>query len=324
MTDRRFSTWLTVIAAAAFAALPSSVYAAWPEKTVRIVVSNAAGGPTDALARILANEFSARLRATFIVENKAGAASNIGISSVGNAEPDGYTLLVTTSAIHVNPALSDKLSYDPIASFAPISLLATSPLIIASSPKLPVKTLADLVKLAKEKPDFLNFSSPGRGTSAFFAAEVIKSHANIQMAHVPHSGAALAAQAVLTGAVQLTSTAIESGQPLVESGQLVALAVTSERRWRGLPQTPTLIELGYTNVPIEFEVGFYAPAKVDPAILKQLSTLTVETLRRKDMAERLSNFQMEIVASSPEALRARQVKSLKFFRDLAAKTGLKQ
>ena len=313
-----------VVAIASLVAACSSAIAAWPEKTVHIIVSNAPGGPTDALARILANEFTGVLGKPFVVENKPGAASNIGIASVGNAEADGYTLLVTTGAIHVNPALSDKLNYDPIASFAPISLLATSPLIIASSPNLGVRSIADLIKLAKEKPDLLNYSTPGRGTAANFAAEVLKSQAGITMAHVPHSGAGLAAQAVLTGAVQVTSTAIEAGQPLVESGQLVSLAVTGEKRWRGLPQTPTLIELGITPVPIEFEVGFYAPAKTDAAIVARLSKLTVETLRRKDITERLGSFQMEIVASPPEQLRARQIKQLEFYRDLARRTGLKQ
>ena len=322
MTHKRTISWITTIAATLFIATQPGL-AAWPERTVRIVVSNAPGGPTDALARILANEFSLNLGTTFIVENKPGAASNIGIASVANAEPDGHTLLVTTGAMTVNPAISDKLSYDPLTSFAPISLLATSPLIIASSPKLPVKTMADLIKLAKAQPDLLNYSTPGRGTAANFAAELIKSRTGITMAHVPHAGAAPAAQAVLTGAVQLMSNAIESGQPMVEAGQLVALAVTGAKRWPALPQTPTLIELGLADVPIEFEVGFYAPAKIEPAIVGKLSALTVDALRKKEIVERLKSFQMEIVASSPDELRKRLVTSLAFYGDLARKTGLK-
>jgi tripartite-type tricarboxylate transporter receptor subunit TctC len=317
---------LTAIAALllTMATAASAAAQAWPEKTVRIIVSNAAGGPTDALARILANEFSVALKATFIVENKPGAASNIGIAHVAQAEPDGHTLLVTTGAMTINPALSDKLSYDPPTHFAPISLLATSPLIFASAPSLPVRSMADLVKLAKEKPDLLNYSTPGRGTSANMIAELIKHRYGAGMAHVPHSGAGLAAQAVLTGAVQVTSTAIESAQPLVENGQLIGLAVTGEKRWRGLPQVPTLMELGMADMPIEFTVGFYAPAKVPAPIVNRLAELTAETLRRPDIAQRLATFQMEIVASSPQALRERMIKELAFYRDLVGRIGLKQ
>lgn len=315
---------LSAIAIGAVVASVAPAIAAWPEKTIRIVVSNAPGGPTDALARILANEMAQPLNATIIVENKPGAASNIGITFVARAEPDGHTLLVTTGAITVNPALSDKLGYDPITDFATISLLATSPLVFASAPKLGLKSMADLVKLAKEKPDLLNYSTPGRGTSANLAAEVVKFRTGIKMAHVPFSGAALAAQAVLTESVQLTSTAIESAQPLIESGRLTGLAVTGEKRWRDLKDVPTLIELGLSDVPIEFLVGFYAPAKTPPAIVTRLSDLARQTLRRADIAERLKSFQMEIHASTPEAHGARIAKELAFYRDLVAKTGLKQ
>lgn len=320
----RATATIVALSTALTAAAGIAPVSAWPEKTVRIIVSNAAGGPTDALARILANEFSAALKATFIVENKPGAASNIGITHVAQAEPDGHTLLVTTGAMTINPALSDKLSYEPTTHFSPISLLATSPLIFASAPSLPVRSMADLVKLAKDKPDLLNYSTPGRGTSANIIAELIKHRFGAGMAHVPHSGAGLAAQAVLTGAVQVTSTAIESAQPLVENGQLIGLAVTGEKRWRGLPQVPTLIELGMADMPIEFTVAFYAPAKVPPAIVDRLAQLTVETLRRPDIAARLSTFQMEIVASSPQALRERVTKELGFYRDLAKRIGLRQ
>jgi len=315
----------TVVTTAVVAALAGAapVSAAWPERTVRIIVSNAPGGPTDALARILASELSPALNGTVIVENRPGAASNIAISYVANAEPDGYTLLMTTGAITINPALSDKVTYNTLTSFEPISLLATSPLIIASAPKLGLKSMADLIKLAKEKPDSLNFSSPGRATAAFIAAEVVKANTGISMAHVSHTGAGLAAQALLTGSVEVTSNAIESVMPLVESGKATPLAVSGERRWHALPDTPTLIELGLSDVPIEFMVGFYAPAKTPPEIVSRLSKLTQEILRRKDIVDRLKTFQMELIVSDPQVLRKRLEREVPFYREMAVKIGLK-
>ena len=325
----KYSSWLRMCFALCLFQLAPLLHvgaacAAYPDKTIRIVVSNAPGGPTDALARVLAHEFAPLLGGTVIVENKPGAASNIGITSVARAEPDGYTLLVTTGAITVNPALSDKLSYDPLTDFSPICLIATSPVVIAAASTLGVASMGELIKLAKQQPDLLSYSSPGWGTASNFAAELLKFKSGLKMAHVPHTGAAPATQAVLSGAVQLTSNALDSVQPSIEAGHLKGLAVTSAKRWRGLPDVPSLMELGLAEAPIEFMVALFAPARTPTAIVTRLSELSRQVLQRPDVNARLNGLGLDIIAGTPDDLKNRIATEIVFYRELAAKTGLRQ
>lgn len=307
----------------ALLALVAPGHAAWPERIIKIVVTNQAGGPTDEVARLLANDMAPLLGATMVVENRPGAASNIGITAVARAEPDGYTLLLAPTSITVNPAISEKVPYDPVKDFAPISLATTSPVVFAITPKLGVTTMAGLVDHAKKNPGKLNYSSPGVGTVPHLAAELFKQRAGIEMAHVPHAGNAPAVQSVLTGAVELNSGSLQPSQQLIESKQLVGLAVTSEKRWRGLPDLPTMAELGYPGFVIESMFSLFAPARTPADILDKLAAAAATVLRKPENVQRLNASGLEVAAGGPDVLAARVAREVPLWRDLAAQAGIK-
>lgn len=298
--------------------------AAWPDRTIKIIVPSQAGGPTDEVARLLANEMGPLLGATFIIENRVGAASNIGITAAARAEPDGYTFLLTATSITVNPAISDKVNYDPIKDFAPISLTTTSPVVFTIDPKLGLKTLADFVALAKREPNKVNFSSPGVGSVPHLAGELLKQRAGIQMAHVPFAGNAPAVQAVLSGSVQMNSGSLQPSQSLIESGQLVGVAVTGPSRWRGLPNVPTMTELGYKDFVMESSFSFFAPARTPQEILDKVAKAAEAVLKRPEVVTKLNNSGLEVPAGGPDVLRARVAAEVPFWRELAIKAGIKK
>lgn len=315
----------TIAAVALLASAGSTAaHAAWPtDKVIRIIVPSAAGGPTDEVARLLANEMTPMIGGTFIVENRPGAASNIGITAVARAEPDGYTLLLTATSITVNPAISDKVPYDPVKDFEPISLAVTSPVVFAISPKLGVNTIADFVAAARKQPDSFNYSSPGVGSVPHLAAELFRSRAGMQMAHVPHAGNAPAVQAVLSGAVQFNSGSLQPSQGLIEAGQMVGLAVSGAQRWRGLPNVATMTELGYSDFVIESMFSLFAPARTPPDIVDRLAKAAETILKRPETVKKLNDSGLEVAAGGPDVLRARVAREVPLWRDLAEKAGIK-
>jgi tripartite-type tricarboxylate transporter receptor subunit TctC len=299
-------------------------WAAWPaDKVIRIIVTNQPGGPTDEVARLLAIEMGPLLGGTLIVENRPGASSNIGITAAARADPDGYTLLLAPTSITVNPAISEKVNFDPIKDFAPISLAVTSPVVFALTPKLGVGTLAGLVELARKQPDLINYSSPGVATVPHLAAELFKKSAGIQMTHVPHVGTAPAAQSVLTGAVHLNAGSMQPAQQLIEAGQMIGLAVSGAKRWRGLPNVPTMTELGYSDFVVEAMFSLFAPARTPPDIVDKLAQTAETVLKRPDAIRRLNATGLEVIAGGPDVLRARVAHEVPFWRELALKAGIK-
>ena len=245
--------------------------AAYPERTVTLIVPFAPGGPTDIIARILADSLSKSLKQSFIVENRAGAAGNTGMGAAARAQPDGYTLLLTSTAIAVNTALYKNLPYDPIKDFVPISELVNSPNLLIANTKSGINTVADLVARAKAAPGTFNYSSPGTGTKSYLTAEELKQRAGIDMAHIPYRGAGPAAAAVLEGTVQIGSVALPAAEGMVKSGQLKALAVTGPKRWFSMPDVPTLIESGYPGFVSETFSALFAPAGTPPDIVALLA-----------------------------------------------------
>src|ERR1700710_2702091 len=214
--------------------------AGYPERPIKIIVRFAYSGPTDIMARILTTSLGDAIGGSIIVENKPGAGGNIGIGAAAHAEPDGYTLLVTSSAYVVNPGLYTSIPYDPYKDFAPVAELGTSPNVILVNPKLAVNSIADLVVYAKAHPDELNYASPGVGTTPQLSAELFKIVAGIQMTHVPFSGAGPAIQAILGGTTQVAFAALPPAHAHIASGALKALAVTGAHRWFDLPEVPTM------------------------------------------------------------------------------------
>src|SRR5438477_3953239 len=235
--------------------------AAYPERPISVVVPFAPGGPTDIIARILSIAFSQALGQQVIVDNRGGAAGNIGMGQVARATPDGYTLLLSSTAIAVNPSLFKSLPYDPIKDFAPISELVNAPNVLVVRPDSGINTIADLVAQAKANPQKFNYSSPGAGTKSHLTGELLKLRAGIQMVHVPFRGAGPAAQAVLANTVQVGSVALGAAETLIQDGQLRALAVTSAKRWFSLPNVPTMIEAGFPDFISDSFYAAFAPAR---------------------------------------------------------------
>jgi tripartite-type tricarboxylate transporter receptor subunit TctC len=258
-----------------------------------------------------------------IIENKAGAGGNIGIGAAAHAEPDGYTLLITSSAYVVNPGLYARIPYDPYKDFAPIAELGTSPNVIVVSPKLGINSIAELIARAKADPNELNYASPGIGTTPHLSIELLKIVGGIQITHVPFSGAAPAIQAVLGGTTQIACAALPPARPLIESGALKALATTGAHRWFDLPDVPTMVELGYRDFIADTFQGFLAPAKTAPAIVELLSTKSVEILKTPKIAEQLRNDGFEVIANGPEGMRKRIEDEVPKWRDIIAKAGIK-
>jgi tripartite-type tricarboxylate transporter receptor subunit TctC len=296
--------------------------AGYPSRPVKIIVPFAPAGPTDIMARTVAAHLGDAIGGSVIVDNRAGAGGNIGIGYAAHAEPDGYTLLITSSAYVVNPSLYAKIPYDPYKDFAPIAELGTSPNVILVDPKLGINSIAELFAKAKADPNLLNYSSPGIGTTPHLSGELLKIVGGVQIAHVPYSGAGPAIQAILGGIVQLCVAALPPAHPYIESGALKALAVTGAHRWFDLPEVPTMVELGYKDFIADTFQGFLAPAKTPPEIVELLSTKAIEVLKIPAVAEQLRNDGFEVIANGPEGMRKRIADEVPKWRDVIAKAGI--
>jgi tripartite-type tricarboxylate transporter receptor subunit TctC len=308
-------------AALCFAASPAR--AAYPEKTITLIVPFAPGGPTDIIARIISTAFQKSLGQSVIVENRPGAAGNIGMGLAARAAPDGYTLLLASTAIAVNPALFNNLPYDPFRDFLPISELVNAPNVVVVRADAGMNTLADLIARAKAAPGTFNYSSPGAGTKSHLTGEQLKLRAGIQMVHVPYRGAGPAALAVLEGTVQVASVALPPAEPLIKDGKLKALAVTGAQRWFSLPDVPTMIESGFPGFISDTFNALFAPAGTPPEIVALLARESQAALRGADAREQARRAGFEIVAGTPEQLGARLAAEIPSVRELVARAGIK-
>ena len=302
----------------------SAALAAYPERVVKIVVANSPGGPSDIIARFMAAALQEQLGKTFIVENKGGGGGNIGMGSVARADPDGYTLLLATSAYAVNPGLYASLPYDPFNDFAAIAELATSPNIFTVRSELAVATMPELVALAKAQPEKFNVSTPPIGTTPQLEAEVLKIREGLQqMASIVFSGGGEALQAVLSGTVQLSSGVLAPALPQIKAGAIKGLAVTGAKRWRDLPNVPTMLEAGYKDFVFETYTALLAPARTPPEIVSRLEQESLAILRRPGMGAKLTELGFEVQAKSGKQHMARVAKEVPMFREIIAQAGIK-
>jgi tripartite-type tricarboxylate transporter receptor subunit TctC len=324
ITRRRLLRSAGIAAAAAPLIGQRTAYAAWPERPVRLVIPFGPGGPVDVIARIIAPMLSERLGQSFFVENKPGATGNIGVSLAARAEPDGYTVLITSSTFVINPFLYAKVPYDPVNDFLPLVDLAGSPTAYAVHPSLGIKSVAEFVALAKERAGKLNYASSGFGTPAHLAGEFFKIRAGIDMQHIPYNGGGPAVQALLTRAVDLVSAALPSAHPQISGGTLTGIAVTGEKRWFDLPNIPTMIEAGYPGFVVDTFTCMLVPAKTPQPIADALSKETIAILQLEDVRKRLRSVGFEASAGGAEALRARIARELPLWRDVAEQAGIKQ
>jgi tripartite-type tricarboxylate transporter receptor subunit TctC len=290
-----------------FAATSALAQGGYPDRPVRIIVPFPAGGPADALARIVGERLAQSLGKPFVIENKAGAGGNIGMEQGARAAPDGYTLtLAPVGNLTVAPALYAKLPYDPAKDYAPITVLAVVPNVLIVHPSVPVKTVAELVALAKAKPGSLNYASPGNGSIPHLAAELFKRMAGVDIVHVPFNGVAPATNAVLSGEVQMFFAQSSSALPQWRAGKVVALGVATRKRLGSAPELPTIAEQGFPDFEARSWYGLVAPAGTPAAIVDRLHGEIVRALSLPEVRERIAGLGAEPVGNSPGEFAAMQ------------------
>ena len=278
---------------------PFAYSQAYPTKPVRMVVGFAPGGAPDFLARIIGQKLNESLGQTIVVDNRPGATGNIGAEIVAKAPPDGYTLLMGTVSLAISATLYGKLPFSVTRDFAPVTLVASVPLILVVHPLVPAKSVKDLIQLAKSKPGSLNYASVGNGSPQHLSGELFKSMAGVNMAHIPYKGGAPATAAVLGGETQIFFAGMPPALPHVKAGRLRALAVTTGKRSPAAPDVPTVIESGLAGFEADNWHGIFAPGGAAQSIVDKLHGELTKVLKMQDVRDRMSNEGAEPVTSTP-------------------------
>ena len=276
----------------------------YPERPVKIIVPFAAGGPTDVMARLLAQQFSENLGKQFVVENQPGAGGNTGMGNAARATPDGYTILVSSSSYVVNPSLSAKLSYDPYKDFIPISNVGVSPNTLVVHPSVPAKSVSELISYIKGSPGKVSYASPGAGTTPHLSGELFRLTLSLDLVHVPFSGAGPAIQSTVGGHTPIAFVAMPPATALVKEGKLRGLAVTSKQRAPALPDVPTMVEAGIKDQEADTFQGLFVPAGTPQAIVDTLQREVVKILARPETRAKFAELGFETIGSSPEQFAA--------------------
>jgi tripartite-type tricarboxylate transporter receptor subunit TctC len=303
----RSTSLAALLLASVFAASAPVAAQDYPKKQIELVVPFVAGGTTDNVARLIAQRFSESWGQTVIVNNRPGGGSTIGHAVVAKAPPDGHTLLVTTISFAIT-AVMQKLPFDPIKDFAPISEFASLPLILVVHPSLPATSLKEFIALAKSKPGGWDYASSGVGTSPHLAAEMFKSMAGVDMVHVPYKGNAEAMNAFLGGHIKIYFALVPAVLQHVKAGSLRAIAVTTEQRLSYLPDVPTIAESGFPGYEISSWQGVFAPGGTPRDVVGKINGEVVRLLSVPEVRARISLEGADPVGSSPEAF-AERVKS---------------
>ena len=292
---------------AASLALPGPLFAqgAWPSKPIRYIVPFAPGGTTDILARVVGEKLGAALGQTIVVDNRPGQGGSAGAAELARAAPDGYTIGGGTISSHaINASLYDKLSYDPVTSFAPITLYATQPNVLLLHPSVPAATLAEFIALLKANPDKYSFGSAGIGTSQHISGELFKTMAGVKMQHVPYRGSGQMIPELLGGTLQVAVDNIATALPHMKAGKLRALAVTTAQRSGVAPDVPTMAESGLAGYELSSWQAVFAPAGTPPAIVERLYTEIAKILKLPDISKRLSDLGLDLSGMPPAQLAA--------------------
>jgi tripartite-type tricarboxylate transporter receptor subunit TctC len=292
---------MLAVGALILAALPAAAQD-FPEKPVTLVIPFPAGGSTDVVGRIVAERMAAELGQTIVVENRAGAGGSLGAGTVARAAPDGYTILMATVATHaLNPLILATKPYDPVADFAPISLLVIVPNVLAVNPELPVETVQELIDMAKAEPGVLAYASSGNGTPLHLSGELFKSMAGVDIQHVPYQGSGPALTDVIGNQVPIIFDNLPSASAHIAAGALRPLGVTTAERVPSFPDIPAIAETlpGYETYTWN---ALFAPAGTPPEVIAKLHDAAVAAMADPGVVERMKEFSAEIVASTPEAL----------------------
>ena len=292
-----------VLASALVVTLPAAAQD-YPKKPIELVVPFVAGGTTDNIARLMAQRFSESWGQTVVVNNRAGGGSTIGTNAVAKAPPDGHTLLVTTIGFAINAGLQ-KLPYDPIGDFTPITELASLPLVLVVHASVPATNLQEFIALAKSKPGGWDYASSGTGTSPHLAAEMFKSMAGIELVHVPFKGNAEAMNSLMGGHVKIYFALVPAVLQHIKTGALRAIAVTTEERLPYLPDVPTIAELGFPGYEISSWQGVFAPAGTPKDVVGKINGELVRMLNVPEIRRRISQEGADPVGSTPDAFATR-------------------
>jgi tripartite-type tricarboxylate transporter receptor subunit TctC len=299
----KINTRRTVLASAlAMATLTSGIAMAqanYPDKPIRMVIAFPPGGPTDLVARVLAQKLTEQMGQSVVVDNKPGANGNIAAELVAKAPSDGYTVFYNTSAVTLSPALYKKMSYDVRADFAPVALTAVIPLVLAVHPSVPVNTVQEFVQYTKNNPDKLSYGSAGNGNITHLGAHMILQDKGLTAVHVPYKGSAPALTDLVAGQTQFTTDTINSALPFIKEKRLKALAVTSLKRTSVLPDVPTLNETIMPNFEVGAWQGVLVPAKTSPDIIRRLNAEVVKALASADVRAKLALQGAEPLGSTP-------------------------
>nr|ART90147.1 putative exported protein [uncultured bacterium] len=286
--------------------------AGFPNRPVRIVVPYPTGGTNDVVARLLAQKLQEAWDQPVIVDNRAGAAGNIGSAEVARATPDGYTLLLTgINIVSMNPALIKTMPFDPQQAFAPISLLGTTSLALVVHPSVPADSVQKLVELARRQPGKISYASSGTGSPQHLLAEMFKAVTRTDLLHVPYKGAAPAVNDLLGGQVQMTVGIVNQLLPHIRSGKLIALAVTGRKRQANLPDVPTFDERGIAGFESEMWLALAAPAGTAPAVVEMLNAAVHKAMLQPDVQGKLAAQGVDVLVSTPEQMRQRGVDDLR-------------
>jgi len=259
----------------------------YPNRPIRFIVPYPPAGGTDIVARILTEPLATVLGQPIVIDNRGGAAGNLGTDLAAKAAPDGYTILFTLSSHTINPKLYDKLPFDVEKDFVPISLAALIPQILVANPAVPVNNVQELIALAKREPGKLNYASVGTGSPGHIAGELFKLKTGVDIVHVPYKGGGPAVTDTLGGQVQLLFVSIPAAMQYVKAGKLKALAVTSDKRSLAAPEIPTIAESGVPDCVVNSWYGALAPAKTPPAIVAKLQAAFAKVLAQPEVKEKL-------------------------------------
>ena len=298
----RRTTLKTFAAGAASVALPA--LADWPEKPLKIVVTFAAGGASDIVARVMAEQLSRKLGQSVVVENRPGAGGSVGGLAVAQAAPDGYTLMLSNSTpISLGPFALDKQPYDPVEGFTHIALIGSAPCVVMANPLSPIKTLPDLEALAR-KTGQLNFGSGGPASIGHIYGELMKKTMGVNLQHVPYRGGAPMTTDLIAGLIPVGIDVVTAFVPYFKSGQIVPLAVTSVGRTPLLPEVPSVVEFGYSKLVLDNFFGLSGPAKMPPAVVARLNAVCNEILAQADVKKRMLDLGITTLPGSAESFTA--------------------
>ena len=300
---------------------------AWPQdyplKGVRLVIPFPPGGGSDTVARVLAQRLSTALGQPVVADNRAGASGNIAAELVAKSAPDGYTILFGNSSLAISPAVFAKLAYDPVKDLAPVSMVSSYPFVLVVHPSLPVKSVRELIALARAKPDELTYSSAGAGTMSHLAMELLRLKTGVKLTHLPYKGAAPASVGVISGEAQLAFLVMPVAQAQIKAGRLRGLGVAAPTRAAVIAQVPTMQEAGVPGHQALQWNGLFVPAATPPAIIERLYRETVKAVAAADVRQRFEAEGADPVGSSPAEFAAYFRAEAEKWADVAKRSGTK-